>query len=494
MREHVRRATIRRRMNDAPTGSDRLATSALAVLAGSVVALLASLAVRVVAARVLGPADLGWLLLGIAVVSAVGGVASLGLNSATARRGTELIAAGGHLERGSTARTALGIAVLAGIIAATGVAGLSRLMHGDLAEVLLYLAPVALAMPAGIAVIGMSRSRGDVVARAVLRDGAGGVLRLIAVTLVVVLGGSLGGIAGAFAFGAVTAELLVVAYAVRNGWLAGGDWREWDRALLAGLPAFAFIEAFNQAGQWFDTIVLGALAPAAGVGLYGVARGLSRALQMVHQTGAHRFLPEATTALLAGNSAELTRVLRRSRALMFVLYWPLAAPCLLAPHATVRLLFGDAFAPSGDLLLLLALGFAAEVLFGYADSALVAADKAAAVAKVSLLSTALGLAVMIAAVPSFGVAAAALVMALASLGRGAALASRLSRVAGIGLWSAVGTPEMAVSVLVTLGVAAALELGRPGPLAAIVGIVAVAGAGSALVARGLGRERGFRAG
>lgn len=475
-------------MSDQTTGPDRLAASALAVLGGSGVALLASLAVRVVAARVLGPADLGVLLLGIAVVTATGGAASLGLNSATARRGTELIAAGGGQARGSTARTALGVALLAGIVAAVGVAAISRLVPADLGQVLLLLTPITLAMPAGVAVVGLSRSQGDVVVRAVLRDGAGGALRLVAVTAAVVLGGSLGSIAAAFTAGAVTAEALVVAYAVGMGWLAGGDWRHLDRALLAGLPAFAFLEAFNQAGQWLDTVVLGALAPAAGVGFYGVARGLSRALQMVHQAGAHRFLPEATSALLAGDSTEMRRVLRRSRALMFVLYWPLAAPCLFAPHATVRLLFGDAFAPSGDLLRLLAVGFAVEAVFGFADLALVAAGRAAAVAKVSLLSTALGLAIMVTAVPRYGVAAAAIAMAFASLARSAALAARLSREAPIGLWSAIGTPHMVTSLVITLAAAAVLDLAAAAPLVSLAGVVGSALAGSALVARGLLRK------
>ncbi|MBI4914775.1 MAG: oligosaccharide flippase family protein [Acidobacteria bacterium] len=481
-------------MTDRATGFDRLATSALAVLGGSSVALLASLAVRVIAARVLGPSDLGLLLLGIAVVTAAGGAASLGLNSATARRGTELIAVGGEAGRGSTGRTALVVASLAGLVAAFAVAGISRLVQPDLGQVLLVLSPITLALPVGAAVVGLSRSQGDVVVRAVLRDGAGGAMRMVAVLLAVVLGGSLAAIAAGFAAGSVAAELLVVAYAIGMGWLAGGDWRRWDRTLLAGLPAFAFLEAFNQAGQWLDTVVLGALAPAAGVGFYGVARGLSRALQMVHQAGAHRFLPDATTALLAQDGAELRRVLRRSRALMFALYWPLAAPCLLAPHETVTLFFGDAFVPAGDLLRVLALGFAAEALFGYADLALVAAGRAAAVARVSMLSTALGLAVMVFAVPRFGVAAAAFAMALASLGRATALAVSLSHGSALKPWTAIGTPAMGRSLLLTLGVAAAFQLGHAAPLAFLAGIVAAAGAGSALVARELVQEHRRRTG
>ncbi len=481
-------------MNDSAAGSDRLATSALAVLGGSSVALLASLAVRVVAARVLGPSDLGLLLLGIAVVTAAGGAASLGLNSATARRGTELIAAGGEAGRGSTGRTALVVASLAGLGAALAVAGISRLVRPDLGQVLLVLAPITLALPVGAAVVGLSRSHGDVVVRAVLRDGAGGALRLVAVLLAVALGGSLAAIGAGFAAGSVVAELLVVGYAVGMGWLAGGDWRRWDRTLLAGLPAFAFLEAFNQAGQWLDTVVLGALAPAAGVGFYGVARGLSRALQMVHQAGAHRFLPEATTALLAQDGMELRRVLRRSRALMFALYWPLAAPCLLAPHSTVTLFFGDAFVPAGDLLRLLAVGFAVEALFGYADLALVAAGRAAVVASVTLLSTALGLTVMVFAVPRFGVAAAALAMTLASLGRSAALAVRLSHETSVKPWTVVGTPAMGRSLLLTLVAAAAFQFGGGAPLATLAGIVAAAVAGSALVARELILEHRGRVG
>ena len=63
----------------------RLGGATLVVLAGSGVAVLASLAVRMLLARLLSPAELGLLLLAVAAVSVAGGVASLGINVAASR-------------------------------------------------------------------------------------------------------------------------------------------------------------------------------------------------------------------------------------------------------------------------------------------------------------------------------------------------------------------------------------------------------------------------
>ena len=112
----------------------------------------------------------------------------------------------------------------------------------------------------------------------------------------------------------------------------------------------------------------------------------------------------------------------------------------------------------------------------------------------TMLSTGLGLAVMVFAVPRFGVAAAAFAMALASLGRATALALSLSHDTSLKPWTAIATPAMGRSFLLTLGVAAAFQLGHAAPLASLAGIVAAAAAGSALVARELVQEHRRRTG
>ena len=79
-------------------GSDLLRPTA-AVLGGSLAALAATLALRVVVARTFAPADLGLLLAAIALVSWAGGVASLGLNPAVARHAAEQRAAGEEIQQ-----------------------------------------------------------------------------------------------------------------------------------------------------------------------------------------------------------------------------------------------------------------------------------------------------------------------------------------------------------------------------------------------------------
>ena len=74
-------------------GSD-VALPTLIILAGSGAALLTTLAARIIMARALTPAELGLILLGVALVSGVGGAASLGLGAAAGRRAADLRAKG----------------------------------------------------------------------------------------------------------------------------------------------------------------------------------------------------------------------------------------------------------------------------------------------------------------------------------------------------------------------------------------------------------------
>jgi hypothetical protein len=92
------------------------------------------------------------------------------------------------------------------------------------------------------------------------------------------------------------------------------------------------------------------------------------------------------------------------------------------------------------------------------------------------------------------VAAAAFAMALSSLGRATALAVSLSHETAMRPWTAIGTPAMLQSLLLTIGVAVGVHAARLAPLASLAVIVAAAVAGSAVVARELVREHRRRPG
>jgi hypothetical protein len=299
----------------------------LVVLAGSCGAALASFAVRWLMAHSLAPADFGLVTLAIALASAAGGVATLGLTGAAAHRVALHLAHGRTAAARGAARIALGAGAAAGLVAAALLAGgapaLERVLgQPGLAVLLRALAPVAAALAVGGALVGTSRAFGDTTGRALLRDGLGGSLRLGGVAVALRAGGGPVGAGIGFAAGAVVAEAGLGAYAVSRGWLRGGAGTAADAVLLRGLPPFAAGTALAQAGQWFDVLLLGAVAPASVVGAYGVARGIERALELVSEAASHRFLPTATTIHARETPAALAAVYRQTRSLVLALLWP----------------------------------------------------------------------------------------------------------------------------------------------------------------------------
>ena len=154
--------------------SIELTGSATAVLAGSGAALASGLLVRIIMARTLPADDLGAFVLGIAVVSIVGGISSIGLRPATARRVAEHLAAGRTPEAVDTSRTALVAGLGSGLIGVIVIAilttvGSERFTAGN-PTLLIALAPVALSLALGMCVLGISQGDHDTRGRVVFRD------------------------------------------------------------------------------------------------------------------------------------------------------------------------------------------------------------------------------------------------------------------------------------------------------------------------------------
>lgn len=434
---------------------DAVTLPALAIVGGSGAALLATLAARAVMARALAPAELGFVLLGVAVVSGVGGVASLGLAAAAGRRVAELRAAGriGHAQ--ASGRSALAIALAGGAAATAALwavaAALTLLPRsGSLPGVLGVLAPVALGLAPGLAMVGVARGFGDFLGRPLIRDAAGGVLRLAAIAFAVSTGGGTRWIALGFTAGSLAGELGFVAYGARRGWLRRADVNGWDRELWRGLRPFSLMEVLNQLTQWVDMLVLGALGAPAAVGFYGVARSLSRALEIVHLSAAHSFLPSATAALHAGGRERFIRVYVRTRTLMFALLWPFLAVSIATPAVVILPLFGASYLPAAPVLRVLASALLVQVIFGYKDLALVALGSAASTARIGAFSFVAGVLVMLALVPRLGGSgAAAGVLVLAAV-KGIAQAHVLSRTAGIRPWGEDVPPVVLAAAALTV--------------------------------------------
>ncbi len=452
-------------------GSRDLTGTTLAVVAGSVAALLGSLIARIVMARALAPSELGVLLAAVAMASALGGILSLGLNPATTRRIASLRAAGAGDEAYATARTALQLAATAGgggmvALAAAGLLvvhahGLLPPSWQALGWGLTGVAPVVLALPVGLAVLGVCRGFGEVAGRALVRDGGGGLLRAAAVGLAALAGGSVLVFALAFAVGSLGAEGFFALYGKRRGWFKPGGSR--DRGLTGSLPPFAALEVLGQFQSWLDMAVIAVFSNPTQVGYFGIAKGLTRAMGMLAAAGSHGYLPMAAAAHQRGDREGLGAAYRHARLMSLALVWLPVGLCLLVPQQLIVAFAGVPYAPAAFTLRLLAVALLVEVLPGYMYVTLEAMDEAAALAwmrSVSLVLGALAMGVLTNRHGAAGTAAGLLVMAVCrNLLVGVHLWRRLRP--GLAALGHVGAVPAAATLLAAGAVAGVLWPGIP---------------------------------
>lgn len=440
-----------------------LESSALGVLLGSAAAIAGSFGVRMIAARALAAEELGALLLAVAVASFAGMAAGLGLRSATARRVSLLRAAGAAPDAGRAARTALGLALATGALAALVMPWLPRFGLGELARLapamLLAVAPACFGLPLGLATWGISQGHHDTRGRAILRDGLGSLLRLGGVALAALLLDDGAGQAWVFALawglGSLAGEGSFVAYGLARGWFAGAA-PGIDRPLLASLPPFTGTALVGLLGTWLDLLLLGAIAPLPVVAGYALAQSVGRVLGQISDSASHRFLPLAADAAAAGDDRGLASHYQSARELAFRYLWVGLAPCLLCPDALVRLAFGAGYADASTALRWLAAGWLVRGLVGYAEESLFARGQAGRVFALVLAST-LGSAVLLVLwAPSGGVVGAGLAAAAGLALRGIAGVALLGSLAGqvvslpaLGRLAATAVPALVVAVLLS---------------------------------------------
>ena len=397
--------------------------STVSVLAGGGAALAGSLLLRILMARALEPGALGLVLLAIAVVTPVGSIAGLGTNAALAQRVAERRARGDDEGARAAARRGEILAAGSGFVAAALLAAfavpLARLLgQPGLDRVLLAIAPVALGLAVGVAALGVARGFGDSAGRALVRDAGGGLLRVLGVGAVFLAGSPTPfGIAVGFAAGSLSAELLFLGYVGAKGWLSPASPVP-SEPLLPSLRPYAANEVLSQSALWLDVVVLGALAPPAAVGLYGVARGTTRVLGLVSQAAAHGYLPAASAACARGEEARLPALHVATRRFAFGIVWPVLAVCVLAPAPLLGLLFGEAYEAAAPTLRLLALASFGASLFEYLDLLLIAERRPGDVLRTGLGSTATLVLLLALLVPRFGGEGAAGALLGAGLVRG----------------------------------------------------------------------------
>jgi O-antigen/teichoic acid export membrane protein len=435
-------------------------------------------------ARALGPSALGLVLLAIAIVTPVGSIAGLGTNPAIAQGVAERRALDDEEGARRLARRGQFLALAAGLLAAALLAALAGplayvLGQPGLDPILLPLAPVALGLAAGGAALGVSRGFGDSLGRALVRDTGGGVLRVLGVGAAFLAAAPTSfGVAAGFAAGSLAAELLFVGYVAAKGWLSA-DSRTPTEPLLPVLRTHAATEVLTQAALWLDVVVLGALAAPAVVGLYGIARGLTRVLDLVRQASSHGYLPSASAAVARGEGDALASLHVSTRRFAFALVWPVLAVCLLAPAPLLGLLFGPAYEAAAPALGLLALASFLSSFFDYLDLVLVAERRPGDVLRAGVVSIAALVALLAALVPPYGGEGAALAILGSSLLRGLLLHRFVFRSRSFRPFlPAVAAPALLAAASLGVG-ATALHVLRPTPLVALLLAAATGGAAAA---------------
>jgi O-antigen/teichoic acid export membrane protein len=435
-------------------------------------------------ARALEPGALGLVLLAIAIVTPVGAIAGLGTNPAIAQRVAERRARQDEAGARAVGRKGQLLATSAGLLAAALLALLAGplallLRQPGLEDVLLPLAPVALGLAAGGAALGVSRGFGDSLGRALVRDTGGGLLRVVGVGAALLAGSPTSfGVAAGFAAGSLSAELLFVAYVAAKGWLSRTTPAR-SEPLLPALRPYAATEVLTQASLWLDVVVLGALAPPAVVGLYGVARGLTRVLDLVRQASSHGYLPSASAACAQGEEDRLPALHVSTRRFAFALVWPVLAVCVLAPAPLLGLLFGETYEAAAPALRLLALASFATSFFDYLDLVLIAERRPGDVFRAGTGGAVALLLLLAALVPLFGGEGAAAALLGSGLLRGLLLHRSTFRSRPFRPFlPAVTGPALLGAVSLAAGglLAALLEPGAAGALLLAAGTGAAASA------------------
>lgn len=416
------------------TAGHGVAGSTLVVLAGSAVALGASLVLRMVLARVLAPAEVGLLLLGIGVVSTAGGIASLGLNPVAARDIARLRWAGRPRAAWGLARrvatVAAGAGALAAVLLALGATEIAPFVarEGDperFGGVLRGLAPVVLALPLGLAGLGIYRALGGVLARALVRDGGGGLLRLALAATAAVAVGTPKAIALAYGAAVLASEGLFLAHGLRRARSEATaappepEPAECDPGRPSKLAPFVWMELLGQAQQWFDLLVVGLFVSPRDLAPYALARALARALDMARLAAAHRFLPAASERAVADPA--LRRLHRHTVGVVLALVAVPAVVFLVWPAPVMEILFGDGYGAAGPLLALLTVSVLLEALTGFRELLLVARGREGQVGWLRGLCLGVGVALALVLVPRFGTEGAAWAVLGAQLVRSAGL-------------------------------------------------------------------------
>lgn len=455
----------------------RVAGGAAVVLGGNLLGMVLAFAARLIPARVLAPEAYGLVALGVTVLNVGALIGQLGLYEGVAR----------NLPRATDRRAEFtaGLAVAAAASLAVGLA--IAALAPPLASLLVGRPLVPVLVAAGLTVPGMVVFRVTAGGFRGCEDAVGRVL----VQNVLMRGGVVAGVVAALAFGAG-------AVGVVAGWTAGvsaaagggvallhgrtgliAPVRRWPalvRRRAGSLVRFS-VPLVVATSVWrlmqeTDTLLLGALAPSATVGVYDAAFTLARLLFVFLWPAGFVMLPVLSELDERGRGERLRRLYALVSKWVVVLSLPVFLLLASFPRRILSALYGAEFAAGDTVLVVVGGAFLVHALAGTNRQALTAVGDVRYVLRAVVIAYAGNVGLNLLLVPPLGGTGAALATAASFVGLNLAFARRLRGTTGATPLSA----SLARALAASLAPFAALRLAFAplGPLDPTLPALAVA--------------------
>lgn len=355
-----------------------LVHSLLYFLPSYAVAIVGYLGLTVIAARMLGPADFGYLVVLLTAAGFVGQFSLLGVHRAGLREAAraEDVKTLTHLHRGVRA------VMLVPLPAASVIAGvLVWLVHpGSSSRILTAVLSGVLVYASGYQVLSANflRGLGHLRTASLLSGRSGGslvaVLQVACVGLVAWVAPE-SGLAGVL-LGVVVGYVGPLCFA---WWVLSQSWPSLERPhhTLQNLRAVVTRDwrfTFSQSGGYLNSSVelwlAGAVLTAGGTSLFAASQRLGRLLVIPASSMSTVFSPAVSRLSSGGDRARLQTLIRTAASVTTVVTALVWLPMVVAPEHLLRIVFGPGFEGAATALVLLATGYLLNSMSGMSGTAL----------------------------------------------------------------------------------------------------------------------------
>jgi len=243
-------------------------------------------------------------------------------------------------------------------------------------------------------------------------------------------------------------ELVVVGYVISQAAILAVMWTDLSRKgilpdrlrfsqrlakelLLFSLPLFLSSMVWLIM-TWTDTLMLGHYLGDRVAGIYNAATPLARFIPVFMTAFTTIYNPIATALYAEGKVEEIKGVYTRVTKWSVLMTFPLFALFFLFPRQVVGTVFGSGYIGAGEPLMILSLGFMAQVLAGPAGLTLVAVGQPRQAMAGNVIGALLNVSLNAALIPAYGMKGAAVATAVSYL---VASAYKL-----LVLWREIGCP------------------------------------------------------